>query len=131
MLGSGLACTPRRSKPQAPLRLQRTQESVTKSSDWGGPGPICLGPAVTKAVCLGTVPPVASALTEAVQDVVKVIEIVVAFVHNSLIAHGVIEPAVGVSHGARTGQGDRGAEGKVTRKLVTSTEDKRLKRTKF
>lgn len=74
----------------------------------GRPRPICLGPAVTKAVCLGTVPPVASALTEAVQDVVKVIEIVVAFVHNSLIAHGVIEPAVGVSHGARTGQGDRG-----------------------
>lgn len=73
----------------------------------------------------------ASALTEAVQDVVKVIEIVVAFVHNSLIAHGVIEPAVGIGHSARTGQGDRGAEGKVARIWVTSTEDKRLKRTKL
>lgn len=56
----------------------------------------------------------ASTLTKAVQNVVKIIEIVVAILHGGPVAHSVIELAVGVCHCARAGRGDQGAEGTVT-----------------
>lgn len=71
-----------------------------------------------------------SALTEAVQDVVEIIKIVVAVLHDSPVAHGVIEQAIGVCHCTRTGRGDKGAEKTITGQLVTSTEDKQFKQTK-
>lgn len=52
-----------------------------------------------------------SALTKAVQDVVKIIEIIVAVLHDGPVAHGVVEPAVRVRHCTRTGRGDKGPEG--------------------
>lgn len=70
-----------------------------------------------------------SALTEAVQDVVEVVEIIVAVLHDGPVAHGVVEPAVGVCHGACAGQGDKGAEGTVTTQPVTSTEGRMFKET--
>lgn len=50
----------------------------------------------------------ASALTKAVEDVVKVVEIVVTLFHGGAVALGVTEPAVGVCHRTRTGRGDTG-----------------------
>lgn len=50
-------------------------------------------------------------LTEAVEDVVKVIEIVVAFLHLGLIAHRVVDESVGVSHRAGANKGDKRAGG--------------------
>lgn len=68
--------------------------------------------------------PVASALTKAVQDVVKIIEIVVAFLHVGPIAHGVVEPAVGICHCAHTGRGDKGQrQGHQTISLLNTEQN--------
>lgn len=48
--------------------------------------------------------------TEAVEDVVKVVEIIVTLLHHRLVAHGVVEPAVGIGHRAGAG-GEEGQEG--------------------
>lgn len=94
---------------------------------WGGGG---LGqlhsPAPGTCGCHG--PPGLPVLTKAVQDVVKIIEIVIALLHDGPVAHGVVQPAVGVCHCAGTGRGD--GWGKVTRQLVTLTEDRKFKQTK-
>lgn len=87
------------------------------------------GPGVTKAAGPGCVPPAISALTKAVQDVVKIVEIIVAVLHDGPVAHGVIEPAVRVRHCACTGRGDKGPEGTVTTQLVPSAEVKKIKQT--
>lgn len=87
------------------------------------------GPGVTKAAGPGRVPPAISALTKAVQDVVKIVEIIVAVLHDGPVAHGVIEPAVRVRHCACTGRGDKGPEGTVTTQLVPSAEVKKIKQT--
>lgn len=71
-----------------------------------------LGPVVTEATGPGSVPPVTSALTKAVQDVVKIVEIVVAVLHDGPVVHGVIEPAIGVCHGTRTGRETKGQKGR-------------------
>lgn len=68
---------------------------------------------------------VQDSLTEAVEDVVKVVKIVVALLHLGLIAHCVIDESVGVGHRAGADEGDK--EGRrVTRCLTaftgTSTE---------
>ena len=78
----------------------------------------------------GSIPPEISVLTKAVQDVVKIIEIIVALLYNSPVAHSVIEPAVGVRHCTCTGRGNKGAEGMVTTQSVTLTEDKMLMQSK-
>lgn len=87
------------------------------------------GPGVTKAAGPGRVPPAISALTKAVQDVVKIVEIIVAVLHDGPVAHGVIEPAVRVRHCACTGRGDKGPEGTVTTQSVPSAEVKKIKQT--
>lgn len=57
-------------------------------------------------------PACTSALTKAIQDVVKIVEIVVALLHDGPVAHSVVQPAVGVCHCACTGQGDRRVGGR-------------------
>lgn len=44
-----------------------------------------------------------SALTKAVQNVVKVVEIVITFLHNCFVANCVVHPAVGICDRARAG----------------------------
>lgn len=52
-----------------------------------------------------------ASLTEAVEDIVKVVEIVVTFLHLGLIAHCVVDKSVGVSHGAGANKRDMRAGG--------------------
>lgn len=59
-------------------------------------------------------------LTEAVEDVVKVVEIIVTFFYHGLVAHGVVEPAVGICHGAGTGQGGKEGRKRVARLSASS-----------
>lgn len=44
-----------------------------------------------------------NALTKAVQNVVEVVEIVITFFHNSLVANCMIHPAVGICNCACAG----------------------------
>lgn len=130
----GLAWPPAQGRANHMLPLaRRGREEVWQTSGEGeapdGLAPPPPGPGVTKAAGPGRVPPAISALTKAVQDVVKIVEIIVAVLHDGPVAHGVIEPAVRVRHCACTGRGDKGPEGTVTTQLVTSAEVKKIKQT--
>lgn len=130
----GLAWPPAQGRANHMLPLaRRGREEVWQTSGEGGApdglAPPPPGPGVTKAAGPGRVPPAISALTKAVQDVVKIVEIIVAVLHDGPVAHGVIEPAVRVRHCACTGRGDKGPEGTVTTQLVTSAEVKKIKQT--
>lgn len=130
----GLAWPPAQGRANHMLPLaRRGREEVWQTSGEGGApdglAPPPPGPGVTKAAGPGRVPPAISALTKAVQDVVKIVEIIVAVLHDGPVAHGVIEPAVRVRHCACTGRGDKGPEGTVTTELVPSAEVKKIKQT--
>lgn len=51
-----------------------------------------------------------AAITKAVQNVVEVVEIVIAFFHNRLVANRVVHPAVGICNSACAGWGNQGKE---------------------
>lgn len=130
----GLAWPPAQGRANHMLPLaRRGREEVWQTSGEGeapdGLAPPPPGPGVTKAAGPGRVPPAISALTKAVQDVVKIVEIIVAVLHDGPVAHGVIEPAVRIRHCACTGRGDKGPEGTVTTQSVPSAEVKKIKQT--
>lgn len=73
-------------------------------------------------------PPGISALTKAVQDVVEIVEIIVAVLHDRPVAHRAVAPAVGVCHCACAGRGD-GQEGR-SQHSGSPQQDKMFKETK-
>lgn len=52
----------------------------------------------SSATCPAPPPGVPRALTKAVQNVIKVVEIVVAFFHHCPVPDGVVHPAIGICH---------------------------------